>query len=101
MSGPDAALPGRGEPVRKGLALGKPATAERPLAQRLGTNLGDLRRRRGLSQAALARRIGRGRTAVCRWESGERLPTLAAFFALTVALACDPSDLLGAEVPPS
>src|SRR4051794_8257725 len=48
--------------------------ARRPLS--LGAFLADARRRRGLSQRALATRIARDHTVVVRWEGGSREPTL-------------------------
>lgn len=68
--------------------------ADDALARLVGRNLCRHRRRRGLSQATLAAAIGRGRSAVCRWESGDRLPTLPALVAAAAALGCPPGDLL-------
>lgn len=73
--------------------------APRPAAQRIGGNLRRLRQGRGLSQSALAAALGRARTTVCRWETGERMPTVPALLALAAALGCDPAELLtGASV---
>ena len=64
------------------------------LATGIGAEVRRQRRRRGLSQAALAAAVGRDRSTVSRWEAGERLPTLAALVALARALRCDPAALL-------
>lgn len=66
----------------------------RRLAAGVGANLRRRRRRQGLSQADLAAAIGRDRSTVSRWESGERLPTLASLTALGRALRCEPGALL-------
>lgn len=64
------------------------------LAIGVGANLRRRRRRQGLSQAALAAAVGRDRSTISRWESGERLPNLASLVALGRALRCDPAALL-------
>ena len=69
--------------------------AKDPLAVRLGADVRRRRERHGLSQAALAAAVGRDRTTVCRWEAGERLPTVPALLALARALGCEPGTLLG------
>lgn len=40
----------------------------------LGTNLADMRKRKGLSQEALAEKLGVSRQAVSKWERGESSP---------------------------
>ena len=69
--------------------------AKDPLAVRLGADVRRRRERRGLSQAALGAAVGWDRTTVCRWEAGERLPTVPALLALARALGCEPGALLG------
>ena len=64
------------------------------LAAGIGAEVRRRRRRRGLSQAALAAAVGRDRSTVSRWEAGERLPTLAALVALARVLRCAPGALL-------
>lgn len=64
------------------------------LALGVGANLRRRRRRQGLTQTALATAVGRDRSTISRWESGERMPNLASLVALGRALRCDPAALL-------
>ena len=48
-------------------------------AQTIGRLIGELRRRCGLTQAALAERIGVSNKAVSKWESGQGYPDLSLF----------------------
>jgi len=41
---------------------------------------------RGVSQSALARRVGVNHATVCRWASGERIPELAHLAAAAMVL---------------
>lgn len=47
----------------------------------------------GLTQQALADRVGTTKGTISRWESGERDPPLSALYALGDALGVDPGDL--------
>jgi len=73
--------------------------ADAALARVVGRNVRWRRQRLGLSQAALGSAVGRGRSTVCRWEMGERVPGLPALVALAAALGCAPGDLLANEAP--
>jgi len=64
------------------------------LALGVGVNLRCRRRRQGLTQTALATAVGRDRSTISRWESGERLPNLTSLVALGRVLRCDPAALL-------
>ena len=64
------------------------------LALRFGANLRRLRTRRGFGQRALAEAIGRDRQTICRWEAGQRTPSLPDLIALAAALRCKPASLL-------
>ena len=64
------------------------------LALRFGANLRRLRTRRGVGQRALAEAIGRDRQTICRWEAGQRTPSLPDLIALAAALRCKPAALL-------
>ena len=44
------------------------------MSLKLGTTLADLRKRNGLSQEALAEKMGVSRQAVSKWERGESTP---------------------------
>lgn len=68
--------------------------AEDRLARQIGIEIRQRRRGRGLSQGALAALVGRDRSTICRWEAGERLPTVPAILALGDALRCEASALL-------
>ena len=71
------------------------------LAIGVGANLRRLRRRRGLNQASLAATLGRDRSTVSRWESGDRLPSLASLVALGRVLGCEPAALMAGADPES
>lgn len=57
---------------------------------RLGNNLSDARRRKGLSQEAVAEKLGVSRQTISKWETDETLPDirqskrLAALYGLTL-----------------
>jgi transcriptional regulator with XRE-family HTH domain len=55
--------------------------------------IADVRALRGISQARLARRLGRSQALISRWESGERLPTALDLASLAYELATDPARL--------
>lgn len=48
----------------------------------------------GMSQLDLAEVLDCDRSAVCRWETGQRAPTLAHLVAVGQALGCTPAQLL-------
>jgi transcriptional regulator with XRE-family HTH domain len=50
--------------------------ARQSVTETLGRNIRLLRQVRGWSQGELAERVGDTSAAVCRWESGKRIPTL-------------------------
>ena len=54
----------------------------------------ELRKKKGLSQSALAKQIGVTRQAVNLYEKGERRPTLALLVKITKALECTTDELL-------
>ncbi|MBS1884509.1 MAG: helix-turn-helix transcriptional regulator [Actinobacteria bacterium] len=57
-------------------------------------NVGLIRRRRGLSQEALAKRAGMQRDSVQKIEAGKRSVRLGTLLALADALGVDPAELL-------
>ena len=61
--------------------------------ERFGRNITLLRRRRGLSKAALARKADVSRDALYQVEAGFRTPHFDTVMALADALAVDPGDL--------
>jgi transcriptional regulator with XRE-family HTH domain len=76
------------------------STDRRALARHLAARLRELRARRDLTQDQVAAAIGCHESAVSRWESGERLPTLQDLVALCRLLEVSCDDLLGrAEQP--
>jgi transcriptional regulator with XRE-family HTH domain len=55
------------------------------------------RREAGLTQAQLARLVGRSNASICHWEIGLSLPPTAAVVALSAALGCEPGALFSPE----
>ena len=68
-----------------------------PAARQIGANVQHWRKRRGMSQAALAATVGCDRSIVCRWEVGLRTPTLKHLLVLGDALGCGAAALLPDE----
>lgn len=68
--------------------------------QRLGTEIRAARNRQGLTQAALADRLGLRRTSVTNIEAGDQGLPLETFLDLAAALGTTPQDLLGRAVVP-
>lgn len=63
--------------------------------------LAALRKKRGLTQAALAEKLGVEQPTIQRWEKGKREPELAQLVALAAALGVEPGSLLaGATIVP-
>ncbi|MBE7557719.1 helix-turn-helix transcriptional regulator [bacterium] len=54
----------------------------------------DARRRRGVTQAALAAAIGRHQSYVSKYERGERRLDVIEFLEVAKALEVDPADIL-------
>jgi len=65
----------------------------------LGAALRDTRRRRGMSQQALADRAGLSRNFVAQVERGESVPTVSTLSRLAVALATSVAELMGEDLP--
>ncbi len=62
-------------------------------------HLAELRKRKGLTQSALAEQIGVEQPTIQRWETGKREPEkLSQIFALAAALDVDPGALLDPEM---
>ena len=59
--------------------------------------LSDLRKRKGLSQEALAEQLGVSRQAVSKWENGEAFPELSKLDAICRIFAVSPNFLMGYE----
>jgi transcriptional regulator with XRE-family HTH domain len=64
------------------------------LAAAVGRRIRRERRRAGVSQGALAARVGCARPTVGRWERGQRLPTLGSLVRIAAALGVAPAALL-------
>lgn len=56
--------------------------------------MGELRRKKGLTQAALAEKVGVGPNTIARYERGEMEPSLKIAHAIAEILGCTESDLL-------
>lgn len=63
--------------------------------------LAEWREQRGLSQEALASRLGTTHVTISRWETGKRRPDLNAQSALAEALDIEPVDLFRHPARPS
>ncbi|HYU31858.1 MAG TPA: helix-turn-helix transcriptional regulator [Thermoanaerobaculia bacterium] len=63
----------------------------------LGRTLRDLREAVGLTQAALARKAGVGKSQLSKYEQGKELPKLETLERLLVALGTDPLTLFYTE----
>ena len=63
-----------------------------------GEKIYNARKALGLSQEALAKRIGVSKVAVCWYESGDRTPTLDNFLRLVDELNLTLDELVGREV---
>ncbi len=72
---------------------------EEVLAQAIGAEIARQREERGWSQIELAVMVGCDRSAVSRWETGRRLPSLPHLIALGQALGCGARALLPADAP--
>ncbi|MDR0472175.1 MAG: helix-turn-helix domain-containing protein [Treponema sp.] len=56
------------------------------------------RKQTGLTQAGLARLAGISNTSVCKFETGERKPSLQSFRAMAVALRVSADYLLDIDI---
>lgn len=65
---------------------------------KLGEKIGELRRRRGLSQEQLAEGLRISRQAVSKWEVGDALPDAANLLELSRLLGCSADYLLRDEL---
>ncbi len=68
--------------------------ADAELAAEVGRRIRRARARAGVSQEALAGRVGCARPTVCRWEWGRRLPALGALVRVAATLGVAPAALL-------
>ena len=64
------------------------------VARHFGANLHRARKRRGLSQEALAAQASLHRTHIGLLEKGARMPGIDTLVKLAAALDCDPDDLI-------
>lgn len=69
-----------------------------PVSSGLGSRIRVLRKRAGLSQAALAERVGVGRRTIGRWERGVTSPGVSRAAVVARTLRVDLADLLN-DVP--
>jgi Zn-dependent peptidase ImmA (M78 family)/DNA-binding XRE family transcriptional regulator len=66
----------------------------------VGSRIRSERERRGISQAELARQLGKTQTAISYWEAGRRVPDVEDIVALAGVLELEPGELLTVEQPP-
>lgn len=64
-----------------------------PLTRQVGMNIRQARARIGLSQTALAERIGEDQPSISKWELGRAMPRPAALTALAGALGIEVAEL--------
>jgi ribosome-binding protein aMBF1 (putative translation factor) len=76
------------------VAAGVIQVDEAALMVAVGRQIRQRRTACGMSQLDLAEVLDCDRSAVCRWETGQRVPTLAHLVALGRALGCAPAALL-------
>lgn len=57
----------------------------------LGERIRELRESRGLSQADLARRLGKSKQSICNWENNNILPSIEMLISLSqfFSVSCD------------
>lgn len=83
-----------GERAGPEVAEGVVRIDEAALMVTIGQRIRQWRRQRGMSQSDLAEAVDCDRSAVCRWETGQRAPSLAHLVAVGRALGCPPAALL-------
>lgn len=66
----------------------------------MGERIAELRRKCGLSQAALAKKLGLSTSAIAMYEQGRREPSVAILIALTEVLGVTMDYLLTGEIRP-
>lgn len=54
----------------------------------------DMRKKAGITQTELAKKLGIAQSAVSAWESGEKSPRTAKLMEIAAALNCTVDDLL-------
>ena len=64
------------------------------LKSQIGTNISNLRKRLGLTQAGLAEKVNYSDKAVSKWERGESAPDVLTLVALAEVLEVTVDDLL-------
>ena len=64
------------------------------LKQQIGTNIANLRKRQGLTQAGLAEKVNYSDKAVSKWERGESAPDILTLVSLAEVLGVTVDDLL-------
>lgn len=75
--------------------LKKKPTIESPNSQELGKRIATIRKRRGITQAQLARIIGIGQTLISSYEVGRITLSAEMLFRLAKALNVSPNEILG------
>lgn len=66
----------------------------------MGERIAELRRKCGLSQAALAKKLGLSTSAIAMYEQGRREPSVAILIALTEVLGVTMDYLLTGQIRP-
>ena len=63
-----------------------------------GEKIREARKNLGLSQEALAQKLGVSKVTICWYENGDRIPSLENFVKLTEVLNLTPYEIFGKEV---
>ena len=72
------------------------------MSNRFGQNLRKVREKAGLTQEALASKLGMAKPApISIWERGSQVPTPRTILRLAAALGCEPADLMAGVVTPT
>lgn len=65
------------------------------MRETFGARLKKIRKQKGLPQWKLAEKIGISQQQLCRYETGEIIPTLTIFEWICIALGVSATELLG------
>jgi transcriptional regulator with XRE-family HTH domain len=70
------------------------ATKNKTHVERLGARIRDIRKEKDLTQADLAKKLGRSQSQISEWETGDSEPQLLNLIAIAKALGVQLTDLV-------